>query len=142
MTSGTKPGGDPGGNPAEALAEEAARVAEAYRRMPHSKFALRLEPYGDRAQAGHWLAAQFAALAQGVEEWDRPEPPRWRELPVLGPFALGDQLAVTAGDLLRAYRKLKEPAATYVWTPGDSRVPAEKALAVVLDSTTALRLVL
>jgi hypothetical protein len=138
MTSGTKPDGDAG----DELADEVVRVAEAYRRMPHSKFGLRLEPYGDRAAAGHQLAARFAALARGLEEWDRREPPRWRELPVLEPFALGDQLEVTGNDAVRAYRRLKEPSATPVWTPGEGRVSAEKALAAVLDSTTALRSVL
>jgi hypothetical protein len=138
MTSGTKPDG----RASDELAVEVTRVAEAYRRMPHSKFTLRLDPHGDRAVAGHRLAAQFAALAQGVEEAGRPEPPEWRELPVLEPFALGDQLEVTGKDLLRAYGELEEPAAVYVWTPGEGRMPAEKALAAVLDSTTALRSVL
>ncbi len=138
MTSGTKPGD----GIVDELAVEVTRVTEAYRRMPHSKFGLRMEPYGDRATAGHRLAARFAALAQGLEERDDPEPPRWRELPVLEPFALGDQIAVTGNDLLGAYRSLAEPAAAHVWTPGDGRMPAEKALAAVLDSTTALRLVL
>lgn len=138
MTSGTKPGE---GILAE-LAVEVARVAEAYRRMPHSKFGLRLEPYGDRAAAAHQLAARFAALAQGLEEGDRPEPPRWRELPVLEPFALGDQVEVTGKDLIEAYRRLEEPAAACAWTPAQGRIPAGKALAAVLDSTTALRLVL
>jgi hypothetical protein len=138
MTSGTKPDGDA----LDELAVELTRVAEAYRRMPHSKYTLRLEPHGDRAAAGHWLAARFAALAQGLEEAGQAGPPEWRELPVLEPFALGDQLAVTGNDLLQAYRRLPEPAAAYVWTPGEGRVPAEKALAAVLESTTALRLVL
>lgn len=138
MTSGTKPDG----HASDELAVEVTRVAEAYRRMPHSKFTLRLEPYGDRAKAGHQLAARFAALAQGLEEADSPEAPRWRELPVLEPFALGDQLEVTGKDLLRAYRRLQNPAAVEVWTPGEGRMSAEKALAAVLSSTTALLSVL
>jgi hypothetical protein len=107
--------------------------------MPHSKFTLRLDPYGDRGSAGHWLAAQLATLAQGVEEWDRAEPPVWRRLPALGVFALGDQIAVTGRELVEASRLLKDPAETLVWTPGDGRVPADKALAAVLESTTAVR---
>ncbi|MFD0638713.1 hypothetical protein ACFQ9X_51285 [Catenulispora yoronensis] len=45
-------------------------------------------------------------------------------------------------DLLAAYRDLKDPGATLVWTPGEGRVPADKAMAAVLESTTALRLAL
>jgi hypothetical protein len=138
MTSGTKPDG----RASDELAVEVTRVAEAYRRMPHSKFTLRLDPYGDRAAAGHWLAALFATLAQGLEEAERRDPPQWRRLPVLEPFALGDQLEVTGNDLLRAYRRLEDPGAVHVWTPGEGRMSAEKALAAVLNSTTALRSVL
>ncbi|NUP49450.1 MAG: hypothetical protein HOW97_19405 [Catenulispora sp.] len=145
MSSSTKPGaGESDGEPSlgAALAAELTRVAEAYRRLPHSKFALRLEPYGDRAQAGYWLASQVTTLAQGMESWDSPGPPRWRELPVLGVFALGDQIAVVGNDLLSAYRALKDPSGILVWTPGGGRVPADKAMAAVLESTTALRLAL
>lgn len=123
----------------QAFAAEVTRVAEAYRRMPHSKFGLRLAPYGDRAQAGHWLATQLTLLAQGMESRDSPRAPRWQELPVLGVFALGDQIAVVGNDLLAAFQALDDPRETLVWTPGDGRVPAEKAMAAVLESTTALR---
>ena len=54
-------------------------------------------------------------------------------------FALGDQIAVTGRELVDAYRALKDPAETLVWTPGDGRVPADKALAAMLESTAALR---
>jgi hypothetical protein len=142
MTSITKPGEhsvDEEASPAEVLAEELTRLADGYRRLPHSKFALRLEPYGDRAQAGHWLAAQVTMVAQGMERWDSPQPPRWHDLPRLGVFALGDQIAVVGNDLVAAYRALEDPRDTFIWTPGDGRVPAEKAMAAVLESTTALR---
>ena len=146
MTSSTKPGehsADENASPAqvaaEIFAEELTRLAEGYRRLPHSKFALRLEPYGDRAQAGHWLAVQITTVAQGMECWDSPRPPRWRDLPRLGVFALGDQIAVVGNDLVAAYRALEDPRETLIWTPGDGRVPAEKAMAAVLESTTALR---
>ncbi|NUR58487.1 MAG: hypothetical protein HOV87_07310 [Catenulispora sp.] len=145
MTSRTKPGGGETGEDMslpEALAAELTRIAEQYRRLPHSKFALRLEPYGDRARAGHWLASQLTALAQGIESWDSPRPPVWRELPVLGVFALGDQIAVVGNDLLSAYRSLKDPHGILVWTPGEGRVPADEAMAAVLESATALRLAL
>lgn len=146
MTSSTKPGehsADEKPSSAEVLTEvltaELTRLAEGYRRLPHSKFALRLEPYGDRAQAGHWLAAQVTMVAQGTEHWDSPEPPVWHDLPTLGVFALGDQIAVVGHDLVAAYRALKDPRETFIWTPGNGRVPAEKAMAAVLESTTALR---
>jgi hypothetical protein len=142
MTSSTKPGehsADEEGSAAEVLAEELTRLADGYRRLPHSKFGLRLEPYGDRAQAGYWLASQVTAVAQGIERWDSPQPPVWRELPALGVFALGDQIAVVGNDLTAAYRALKEPRETLIWTPGPGRVPADKAMAAVLESTTALR---
>jgi hypothetical protein len=135
MSSAAKPES----GPRAALADELHRLTDLYRRMPHSKFSQKLEPYGDRASAGAWLASQLAALAQGVEEWDRPRPPKWRRLPDVGAFALGDQIAVTGKDLLAAFDALPDDAGTLVWTPGDGRVPAEKALAAVLESTTALR---
>jgi hypothetical protein len=149
MTSRTKPadandaesGVDPSQTRklAQTLTAEVARVVEAYRRMPHSKFDQRLEPHGDRARAGYWLGTQLTLLAQGMESWDRPQAPPWRELPVLGVFALGDQIAVVGNDLLAAFQALDDPRGTLVWTPGDGRVPAEKAMAAVLESTTALR---
>jgi hypothetical protein len=119
------------------LRSEIARVAEAYRRMPHSKFTLRLEPWGTRAIAGRWLAQEFAALAARVEAWPAAvvqAPP----LPKLDDFALGDQIAVTGRELLEAVEALEDPAATALQL-GDALVPLEKTLAVVLDSTTALR---
>jgi hypothetical protein len=142
MTSSTKPGehsADEEPSVVVALAGELTRLAEGYRQLPHSKFGLRLEPYGDRARAGHWLASQVTLVAQGIERWDSPQPPVWRELPVLGVFALGDQIAVVGNDLVAAYRALKDPRETQIWTPGEGRVPAEKAMAAVLDSTAALR---
>jgi hypothetical protein len=142
MTSSTKPGehsADEEPSVVEALAGELNRLAEGFRRLPHSKFGLRLEPYGDRARAGHWIAAQVSMVAQGMESWDSPQPPVWRELPTVGVFALGDQIAVVGNDLVAAYRALNDPRETFIWTPGDGRVPAEKAMAAVLDSTTALR---
>jgi hypothetical protein len=138
MTSGTKPDA----LNREALADELRRVTDLFRRMPHSKFQQKLEPYGDRSSAGAWLASQLAALAQGTEEWDSPEAPRWRRMPDVGAFALGDQIAVVGHDLLAAFDALPEMNETQVWTPGDGRVPAEKALAAVLESTAALRRVL
>lgn len=142
MTSSTKPAGhgaDGEPSAADLLAAELARLAEGFRRLPHSKFGLRLEPYGDRAQAGYWIASQVSALAQGIESYAAPRPPRWRELPALGVFALGDQIAVVGNDLLAAYRALDDPDGVLVWTPGEGRVPLEKAMAAVLESTTALR---
>ena len=150
MDAGTKPddatpdgeargtGGEPA-NPdlLELLRSEIVRVAEAYRRMPHSKFTLRLEPWGTRAIAGRWLAQEFAALAARVEAWPSAvaQPPA---LPKLDDFALGDQIAVTGRELVEAVEALPDRAATTLRL-GDAVVPLEKTLAVVLDSTTALR---
>ena len=154
MTSGTKPDAESSdaqdvgklrdvraltAELADELATELGRVADLFRRMPHSKFTLRLEPYGDRARAGHWLTGQLAGLAQGAEEWQSATPPRWRTVPSLGVFALGDQIAVTGADLLAAFLALPDPDTAQIWARGDGRVPAEKALAAVLESTTALR---
>jgi len=116
MTSSTKPGehsADGKSSSAEVLTEvlaaELTKLAEGYRRLP------------------------------GTEHWDSPEPPVWHDLPTLGVFALGDQIAVVGNDLVAAYRALKDPRETFIWTPGNGRVPAEKAMAAVLESTTALR---
>ena len=138
MTSGIKP--DTG--PWNLLAAELGRLTDHYRRMPHAKFRQRLDPYGDRASAGAWLANQLAAVAQGAEEHGRVTPPVWRRVPSLGDFALGDQIAVTGGDVLAAFDALgtlDDPAAVQVWTLRDGRMDADKALAAVLASTTALR---
>jgi hypothetical protein len=147
MDAGTKPdagvaesshdGSPAGPDSADLLGSEIARVAEAYRRMPHSKFTLQLEPWGSRAQAGYWLAEQFARLAQRIEAWPEPAPDR-RPLPRLGDFALGDQIAVTGRELIEAYRELKDPAGTLLQV-SDTLIPVEKAMAVVLESTTAMR---
>lgn len=72
--------------------------------MPQSKLLGRLagSDSRSRAEAGHALAARLAAAGQGVEERDLAEPPVWRALPYDGPFVVGDQIAVTGHDLLRA----------------------------------------
>lgn len=106
------------------------RLASRYRAMPESKLLGRLSDGRSRAAAGHELAGLLALAAQGVEDRARPLPPAWRSLPFEGPFVVGDQLGVTAHDLLVAYARLGAEiagdgaaattaavAATAVWAP-------------------------
>jgi hypothetical protein len=137
------------GSRTEPLTSLLPRLAAAYRSMPQSKLLGKLADGRSRAQTGYVLAAEVAVAAQGVEERDRAEPPRWRVLPFDGPFLVGDQIAVTSHDLMLATATAtavvvaSEPAPpvaadVMVWTADGSRVPLDQLLAAVLASATAL----
>ncbi len=103
---------------------ELRRVVSALRRMPAHRLGIRLpEPWGSRAEAARRLARELATVAQGFEEAARPQPPTWRELPVLPDTGLGDQLEVLTHDLLSAI----PDAPAQVWTP-QGRAPREEVL--------------
>ncbi|MCE7083526.1 hypothetical protein LZF96_26165 [Streptomyces sp. ST2-7A] len=72
------------------------RLADRLRRLPESR--LRQGAAGE----GVRLARRLAALARRIEGVG-PDP---AELPAIGVFAVGDQLAVTGHDLSRALRDL------------------------------------
>ncbi len=102
------------GHRTEPLTEIVARLAAVYRALPESRLLANLPDGTDRAHAGHGLAARLALAAQGVEERDREVPPHWRELPYVGHFIVGDQIAVTGHDLIAAVAKLAN-AGEQVW---------------------------
>jgi hypothetical protein len=99
----TPPAGKPSvalGVDVSAFAKESGAVADRLRHLSESRLkaplTARQESSPSRARAGLALAQCLADLAAAVEG----EP--LREVPDLGVFAVGDQVAVTAGDLARA----------------------------------------
>jgi len=76
------------GSPEEFLAA-AHRLADRFRAMPQSRLLAPVEGSVSRAAAGLALARELARLARAP-----------RELPDAGPFAVGDQIALTAHDLV------------------------------------------
>lgn len=118
---------------AEDLATEVRRLADRLRSLSDIRLARPLPPFASRADAAHDLAGWLAAAGQGVEERTAPHPPRWRAVPRLDDFAVGDQVAVTGGDLARAAAGLApdEP----VWTPAGRRPLGE----VLADAARRLR---
>ncbi|MGW0661219.1 hypothetical protein [Streptodolium elevatio] len=94
-----QPSGDGSGSaPSEVavLAREVRRLAERFRHLSESRLRARVSPDDpsdsgrSRAQAGLALARRLAALGDA---------PDGREVPDLGVFAVGDQIAVTGLDL-------------------------------------------
>ena len=128
--------GDP---PAEVLAGELTKLADGYRRLPHSKFGCGWSPTATARRPATGSPRRSRWSPRGWNAGTARSRPRGSDLPRLGVFALGDQIAVVGNDLVAAYRALEDPRDTLIWTPGDGRVPAEKAMAAVLESTAALR---
>ena len=98
---------------------EVDRLADRLRSLSDTRLARPLPPHASRADAAHALAQALAEADQGVEQRTDPQPPAWRRLPRLHDFAVGDQVAVTGHDLVRAAEGL-DPA-TPVWAPGGRR---------------------
>ncbi|MGH3096316.1 MAG: hypothetical protein ACRDMV_10005 [Streptosporangiales bacterium] len=98
------------------LAAETGRVARRLRGLSEPRLRRRLAPYGTVADAGHRLAQALADAAQGVEERGYASITR-RPVPRLAVRALGDQVDVTAGDLLAALATLGPQ--DEVWAGGD-----------------------
>jgi hypothetical protein len=69
--------------------------------------------FASRVDAGRALAAALATAAQGIEEAAAVAMPAWRPLTLLPDLAVGDQVAVTGNDYLRALAGAPET----VWTP-------------------------
>ncbi len=96
------------------LAAALARIVVALRTTQLSRLRASVTgQFGSRADAGRALAAALATAAQGIDEADAAIEPAWRRLPVLPDLAVGDQVAVTAHDLL----SLMTAAPDTVWTP-------------------------
>lgn len=86
--------------------------ADRLRRLPESRL-------NKVATAGRELAQALADAAAGIEARAAPTPPPGRLVPILGVFALADQVAVTAHDLQVAAAGL-DPE-TVVWWDGARR---------------------
>jgi hypothetical protein len=73
---------------ADELRAAARLLADRFRAMPQSRLLGAVPGHPSRAAAGLTLARELARLAHAPQE-----------LPDAGPFAVGDQIAVTAHDL-------------------------------------------
>lgn len=91
-----------------ALAREVRRLADRYRHLSESRLTARLDPDDPsdpertRADAGLALARRLAALGDA---------PPGHEVPALGAFAVGDQIAVTGLDLVAYLDRVPESEA-------------------------------
>jgi len=120
-------------NLSERLAAEIVRVSDRLRTLSLSRLSVPFPPYASRAEAGRALAQRLADAAQGIEGRRSLEPPFWREVPLLGDVAAGDQVAVTGQDLLAALAVAD--AYAEVWTRTGRRPAGE----VAEDAEAALR---
>ncbi len=90
------------------LEREIERVAERLRTMSDLRLAAPCPPFASVAEAGHQLAQRLAVLAAELEGAQR------REVPVLSPLAVGDQVALTGHDVALAVRSLADDTAAAV----------------------------
>lgn len=99
-------------------------IVTALRTMPAGRLGAPLSgPVPTRADAGRLLARVLAHAAQGIEQADSDELPRWRDVPRLPDLAVGDQVRVLAHDLTQAL----ESAPAQVWAP-DGQAPLSDVL--------------
>ena len=113
---------------AQGVLDKLTRLAGAFRAMPQSKLLGRLPDGRSRAEAGHALADALAKAAQGIDERSSDQPPLWRAVPFVGPFAVGDQLMVLGNEFCGALAGL-EQLAEPVWSAPDARAGADQVLA-------------
>jgi hypothetical protein len=105
------------------LEADARRVPDRLRGLSQARLAAPTPPHESAAEAGHAAAQVLATAAQGLAERSAAREPRWREVPRLSVFAVGDQVAVTAHDLLGELAGCDpgEP----VWAPGTRRTAVD-----------------
>ncbi|HEY3873504.1 MAG TPA: hypothetical protein VGM10_34425 [Actinocrinis sp.] len=126
------------------LAEMTGRLTSVYRAMPESRLLRSLPDGRTGARAGYDLAALLARMAHGVEERESAVEPKWRDFPDVGPFSVGDQIAVAAHELVAVVTDLvdMEGPDELVWSgdPGKvgQRVPAAVSTAAALDAAADL----
>jgi len=108
------------------LSGELERLATRLRGQGSVRLAAELAPYASRSAAARAVAQALAEAAQGVQERGAVAEPAWRAVPDVGPLAVGDQVAVTAHDLVSALEGV--PASAAVWVRGGRR-----ELGAVLD---------
>ncbi len=123
--------GWPGAVRAE-IEADVRRVAERLRTLSEAQLAAAAPPYPSRAAGGRVLAQTLADAAQSLDERTSGAEPRWRGLPALSDFAVGDQVALTGQDLLTALDSAgREETA---WARGTRRTAGE----VVADAAAQL----
>jgi hypothetical protein len=123
--------GWPGAVRAE-IEADVRRVAERLRTFSEAQLAAEAPPYPSRAAGGRTMAQTLADAAQALEERDSGAEPRWRDVPALSDFAVGDQVAVTGNDLLTGLGSAGRDEA--VWARGTRRTAGE----VVADAAAQL----
>ncbi|MFI6152093.1 hypothetical protein ACIBCA_05330 [Kitasatospora sp. NPDC051170] len=105
------------------LVEAVEALSDRFRSLPQSKLLGAVPGYASRAAAGLALARELAGAALAAEG----EPAR--EVPDVGVFAVGDQLAVAGHDLAAALAALPEgPEAAGVLEGALASVRATAAL--------------
>jgi len=127
--------GWPGAVRAE-IEADVRRVAERLRTLSEAQLAAEAPPYPSRAAGGRAVAQTLADAAQALEERDSGAEPRWRDVPALSDFAVGDQVALTGQDLLTALDSAGREET--VWARGCRRTAGEVA-ADVAGHLAALR---
>jgi hypothetical protein len=105
------------------LANDIRRVADRLRSLSAGRLAAPAPPFGSRAAAGRRAAQALADAAQGFEESGAAKSPRWRALPALSDFAVGDTVAVTGRDLIVAATGTRRDQ--QVWTRAGRRAAAD-----------------
>lgn len=120
------------------LAAETQRVARRLRGLSGPRLRRPLPAYGTVADAGHRLAQVLADAAQGVEERDLAAITR-RLVSRLAVGAVGDQVDVTAGDLLAALAMVGPD--DEVWAGGE-RTSAHRLAADTLRLTHEIKLMI
>jgi hypothetical protein len=105
------------------LEADARRVPDRLRGLSQARLAAPTPPHESAAEAGHAAAQVLATAAQGLAERSVGGEPRWRQVPRLSDFAVGDQVAVTAHDLLAVLAGC-DPGGP-AWTPGARRTAEE-----------------
>ncbi len=128
----------------EGLGADVRRVSERLRHLSQARLAAAVPPYSSAAGAGRAAAQAMADAAAVLESYVADPgsaglpPGAPRELPVLSDFAVGDQVAVTGGDLLAAIRLMSE-----LRSAGDGNGPAggPTVARAVADAADVLRTV-
>jgi len=124
------------------LAADVERLASRLRGLSGPRLAQQVPPYGTRAAAGRRAAQILADLAQGVDQPRGDIGPGWREVPEVGDFVVGDQVAVCGHDAVAALDALLAPRGLEdrtIWTR-DGRRSARAAVSDALEVLKTLRL--
>jgi hypothetical protein len=115
------------------LALDVHRVADRLRSLSAARLAAPAPAYPSIAAAGRQAAQALADAAQGYAEAGAAQPPRWRTIPALSDFAVGDMVAVTGRDLIDAAAAASPDQ--QVWTRSGTRA----AVAVLAEVAALLR---